>query len=560
MVTVFSKNNLIAMLLVIVAVSTSPLHLKAQALDKYSQKNWQLMDLAQDSVHGTSVNKAYNELLKGKKSHRIIVAVIDAGLDTAHEDLQGHIWMNKKEIPGNGKDDDHNGYADDIHGWNFLGGKDGRNITDESLESYREYYRLRPVYANIQDSAKVPATKIKEYHYWLKLQKGFTNDSLKAVAGIARTSLLLSTLKSTDSAWRNVLHKDTIYVSDIKTAVAADSIATDKDSLGKIVVNAYAMRHFPPDLSLESLSDRLSDGLKSLQTRVANFSIDPNANRKDVVGDDPFNINDKNYGNNNVAAGVPSHGTHVSGIIAASRNNGIGMDGVTDNVSIMALRVVPDGDERDKDIALAIKYAADNGAEVINMSFGKPFSPGKKWVDDAVKYADSKDVLIIHAAGNDGENIDTNEFFPRAVFLNSKAVAPNIITVGASAGGPDSLLAAPFSNYGKQRVDVFAPGVNVYSTIPGNKYASYSGTSMASPVVAGIAALILEYYPGLTAEQVKYVIEHSVTKFPGLVVKQPGSGTTVLFSSLSVTGGIVNAYNALKLASTIKGKRYRIKK
>jgi cell wall-associated protease len=559
MASIFRNNNLLTIIIVSIAVGISPLHSSAQSTDKYSQKNWQLMDLKDDSVYGTSVNKAYSELLKDKKPHRVIVAVIDAGLDTAHEDLQGHIWTNKKEIAGNGIDDDHNGYADDIHGWNFLGGKNG-NITSESLESYREYYRLHLVYSGITDSTQVPAGKRKEYQYWLKLQQRFNNDSSKTAASIVRTSALLATLKSTDSTWENLLHKDTLYITDIKTAVAADSIATSRDSLAKIIMKTYATRHFADNMSLETLHDRLSDGLKSLQERIKNFSIDPNADRKQIVGDDPFNINDKHYGNNNVAAGVPSHGTHVAGIIAAGRNNGIGMDGITNDVLIMPIRAVPDGDERDKDIALAIRYAVDNGAEVINMSFGKPFSPGKKWVDDAVKYADSKDVLIIHAAGNDNNDLDTAMNFPSAVFLNSTAVAPNIITIGASTGGPDSLLAASFSNYGQKRVDVFAPGQNVYSTIPGNKYASYSGTSMASPVVAGIAALILEYYPDLTAEQVKYVIEHSVVKFPGLMVKKPGSDTMVPFSSLSVTGGIVNAYDALKLAATIKGKRYAAKK
>jgi cell wall-associated protease len=549
------KNNLAAVIVLSVAVSFSPLFSKAQSADKYSQKNWQLMDLEQDSVYGTSVTKAYNELLKGKKSHRIIVAVIDAGLDTAHEDLQGHIWVNKKEIAGNGIDDDHNGYADDIHGWNFLGGKNNRNITDESLESYREYYRLRPLYANTSDSLQVALDKRKEYRYWLKLENGFKDDSLKTVARIKRVSSLLSMLKSTDSSLHTFLHKDTIYITDVKNAITIDSNKTEIE-LGKGVIHVYAMRHIPENVSLEELYNQGSEALKSQQTTLASYSTDPNANRKDIVGDDPFNITDTHYGNNNVDAGVPTHGTHVSGIIAAIRNNGIGMDGITDNVLIMPIRAVPDGDERDKDIALAIRYAVDNGAEVINMSFGKPFSPGKKWVDDAVKYADKKDVLIVHAAGNDGKDLDTAMNFPSAVFLNSTAVAPNIITVGASTGGPDSLLAADFSNYGKERVDVFAPGLNVYSTIPGNKYASYSGTSMASPVVAGIAALILEYYPDLTAEQVKYVIEHSVSKFPSQMVKVPGGDTRALFSTLSVTGGIVNAYNALKLASTLKGKRY----
>lgn len=432
------------------------------------------------------------------------------------------------------------------------------NITDESLESYREYYRLRPVYGGITDSTKVPAGKMKDYDYWLELQKGFVADSMKTVSRIKRISPILTSLKTTDSSWESLLHKDTVYVTDIKASIATDSSHKTEDSLGKNVIHYYAMRHIPDNLSLEELYANADDALKGQEATLASYSTDPNAHRKEVVGDDPFNINDRNYGNNNVAAGVPSHGTHVSGIIAAIRDNGIGMDGITNDVLIMPIRTVPNGDERDKDVALAIRYAADNGAEVINMSFGKPFSPGKKWVDDAIKYAESKDVLLVHAAGNDNNDLDTAGDFPSAVFLNN-AVAPNVITVGASTGGPDSLLAAAFSNYGQTRVDVFAPGQDVYSTIPGNKYASYSGTSMATPVVTGIAALILEYYPSLTAEQVKYVIEHSVTKFPGLMVKKPGSDKMVPFSTLSVTGGIVNAYAALKLAATLHGERKMMK-
>jgi subtilisin family serine protease len=265
--------------------------------------------------------------------------------------------------------------------------------------------------------------------------------------------------------------------------------------------------------------------------------------------------NDKNYGNNNIAAGNPSHGTHVSGIIAATRNNGIGMDGIDDQVYIMALRAVPDGDERDKDVALAIRYAVDNGARVINMSFGKYFSPGKKWVDDAIRYAEDHDVLIVHAAGNQSRDMDSIAHYPIPVYEKAGRNSCCYITVGASAGGPDSLVLARFSNYGKKEVDLFAPGVKVYSTLPANQYATYSGTSMAAPVVTGIAAMLLEYYPSLSARQVKYILMHSVMTLPVSQVKWAATGKMIDFNQLSVTGGIVNAYNAFMLASTIKGER-----
>jgi len=231
------------------------------------------------------------------------------------------------------------------------------------------------------------------------------------------------------------------------------------------------------------------------------------------------------------------------------------MKGVADNVRIMMVRAVPDGDEHDKDIANAIRYAVDNGAKVISMSFGKSFSPQKSWVDDAVKYAASKDVLLVHAAGNDAKNIDSTENYPNPVYLDKSGVAGNFITVGASGDSTNGGFTASFSNYGKNSVDVFAPGVNIYSTLPGgDKYGNYSGTSMATPVVAGVAALIREYYPSLTAEQVKYAIDNSVSPQTEKV-KLPGTDEMVNLSDISKTGGELNAYNALKLDSTLKAEK-----
>ena len=309
------------------------------------------------------------------------------------------------------------------------------------------------------------------------------------------------------------------------------------------------------DMSLGGFIQEAEKYLQSARYKVNDFSKDPNAQRREVVGDDFDNPDDKSYGNNNISAGNNAHGTHVAGIIAASRNNGIGMDGIDDKVYIMGLRAVPDGDERDKDVALAIRYAVDNGARIINLSFGKYFSPGKKWVDEAVRYAEIHDVLIIHAAGNENVNLDSVDYYPMPDYEKTGRNSCCFITVGASAGGPDSLVLARFSNYGKKQVDIFAPGVKVYSTLPSNRYGTYSGTSMAAPVVAGIAALLLEYYPDLSARQLKYILLQSAMKLPENQVKWIATGKSVDFNQLSLTGGIVNAYDALRLASTVKGER-----
>jgi cell wall-associated protease len=282
---------------------------------------------------------------------------------------------------------------------------------------------------------------------------------------------------------------------------------------------------------------------------------EPEDYRGEVVQDKYDDLNDRFYGNNDVMATNPMHGTHVAGIIGAVRNNGIGINGVADNVRIMAIRAVPDGDEHDKDIALAIRYAVDNGAKVINMSFGKSFSPQKKWVDDAMKYAESKDVLLVHAAGNESTDIDHAENYPNPIYQQNGKRTTNWISVGASGPEADE-LAASFSNYGKKEVDVFSPGVKIYSTLPGgNVYGNEQGTSMASPVTAGLAALILSYYPELSASQVKEIIIKSVTPVTGLQVFKPskeGEENLVTFSDLSASGGVINATEAIKLAESYK--------
>ncbi len=526
------------------------LNVSAQDQDpKYGAPGWQLEDYRVDSVFGAGVTRAYNELLKGRKSHTVIVAVIDVGVDTSHEDLVGHIWTNTKEIPGNGIDDDHNGYVDDVHGWNFLGGKDGRNITVESYESYREYYRLRKIYSSADSALH---SRDAEYAYWQKVKEHFLEDSLMQARTVTKVAQMIPQLRTTDSLLQLALHKTSVYSRDLEQLQTSDSTTAKAKKAG---LYYFRSSWISEDMSLEKYLVEVNEYLAGEQAKLKAFSEDPNAVRKEIAGDDYDNINDHNYGNNNVAAGSMMHGTHVSGIIAASRHNGKGMDGIADNVLIMPIRAVPDGDERDKDVALAIRYAVDNGAQIINMSFSKALSPGKKWVDEAVKYAEDHDVLLLHAAGNEGIDIDTVPDYPNPYFEGTGGKASAFLTVGANTWGPDSLVIAKFSNYGQKGVDLFAPGVRIYSTVPGNQYEAYSGTSMATPVAAGVAALLLEYYPKLSARQVKYVLLHSVMKLPDSRTKLAHTGKMVDFDTLSVSGGIVNAYNALKLASTLKGKR-----
>jgi cell wall-associated protease len=517
-------------------------------------KGWHLLDQQDSGYAGISLSKAY-AFLKGqsRKSQPVVVAVIDSGIDTLHEDLRGVLWTNPKEIPGNGVDDDKNGYVDDVHGWNFLGGKDGRNVEQDSYEAARVYHRYKSEFESI-DPLVVKFNKegFYQYNMWLRSKQEIAGEKKGNGAEMIMMKRAYTNLLKSDSILRKVLGKDTFQgkdLSDLKSDVS--EVKKARSALYNLMLNNDAL-----EASNIEFLEGFGDYIRSMEQKEESATKAPQNYRGDIVKDNYQDLNDRYYGNNDIMATAKSalHGTHVSGIIAASRENKKGTEGVADNVKIMTLRAVPDGDEHDKDIALAIRYAVDNGAQIINMSFGKSYSPEKKWVDEAVAYAAQKGVLLVHAAGNDAKNLDTTFNFPAPVSLAGDR-AENWITVGASGDPGVGGYTASFSNYGKSEVDVFAPGVKIYAPVPGgDTYQFLQGTSMASPVVAGLAALLLEYYPTLSARQLKMVIEKSAVPLKDSV-RHPGTGEKVLLSDLSRTGGIINAYEAVKLAATIKGER-----
>ena len=527
------STTLLVLLLTIAAAGFFSLDARAQ------KANWQNLDLKTDSVFGISTEKAYQQLLTHKKATTVLVAVIDGGVDTAHEDLKPIIWVNPKEQAGNGKDDDHNGYIDDIHGWNFIGGPKG-DVNYDNLEMVRIIRRDKPRYDTLTE-ATVPAGERTAWETYRKMDSDYS----KNLENAKNTLQGINGFKSVLDGVLTKIGKDSPTLEDFENFKPQGPGETH---IRRIVVGELKK---DPDFQKFKV-DELEGAIKHFQVQVDyqyNLSFDP----RPIVGDNYNNAEERNYGNADVTGPNADHGTHVSGIIGAVRDNAIGIKGVADHVRIMAIRVVPDGDERDKDVANGIRYAADNGAKVINMSFGKGYTWNKQAVDEAVKYALSKDVLLIHAAGNDGKDLEKETNYPTRVYADGSGMADAWIEVGASGPDDDSTLVASFSNFGKAKVDVFAPGVSIYSTTPGSHYANHDGTSMASPVVAGLAALIREYYPKLKANQVKDIIMRSVVKPTHTVtVMVDGAPHQVMLSDLCVSGGIVNTYQALQLAETYK--------
>ena len=521
-------------------------------------ENWFTLDPAKDNVNGTGSDETIKRLqTKGKKSQTIIVAVLDSGIDTGHEDLKDIMWTNPGEIAGNGKDDDGNGYIDDIHGWNFLGGKDGKNVHHETLELTREYVRLGKRFKDT-DPKNLHGPAAEEYKYYEKIKTAFEEQRTEAEAGAASIEKQLVKIEEAFVAVEKATGK-TEYTDD-DLAKAGEGAGADLQQAIGIV---KAMRSQGVG-SRADFDEQKKEATKYFDGQLK-YNLNPDYNPRDMVGDNPDDLSNRNYGNNDYQGPDAFHGTHVAGIIAAGRNNGVGINGIADNVRIMTVRCVPDGDERDKDVANAIYYAVDNGASVINMSFGKGYSPQKAYVDAAMKYASDHDVLLVHAAGNDSENNDSDPNFPNdeyqkpvkaGLFKKAKNV-PSWVEIGAMNWKSGDKRVANFSNYGKKNVDLFSPGVQLYSTIPGSEYGNASGTSMASPAAAGVAAIIRSYYPELSALQVKDILMKSVIKQDGDVYK-PGSTTEkVKFTDLCVSGGIISATNAVELAEKTKGKKVK---
>ncbi len=509
--------------------------------------NWYNLDYTADGIMGISTEKAYT-LLEGRTSTPVVVAVIDGGVDVEHEDLKEVLWVNSGDDNGDGKDDDGNGYVDDKYGWNFIGNANGENVNYDNLEVTRLIAEYEPKYISVLPSTPLSEAERREFVAYQKMVSDYTTKMDEAQFGNVNYGRLKHEIDQ-------MIAKIGKEAKDItKEDLNKFSAENDRQKLALKVAKKEV-----EDKSFEKFYEELEEATEYFSNQV-NYHLNKQYDPRDIVGDNYEDASERYYGNNDVKGPDADHGTHVAGIIGARRNNNIGINGIADNVKIMSVRVVPDGDERDKDVANGIRYAVDNGAKVINMSFGKGYVYNKKAVDEAVKYAMEKDVLLVHAAGNDGKNIDIYPNYPTKYYTDSlKAVtgeADAWITVGATSWKLDSDLLANFSNYGYKAVDVFAPGVAIHSTMPENKYKDQQGTSMAAPVVSGLAALLRAYYPELTAKEVKDIILKSVEKVDQKVkVRQDGSNKKVYLAEISVSGGIANAYNAI-----VEANKYTLSK
>ncbi len=508
-------------------------------------KGWHLLNYQQDGYFGTGVKEAY-ELLAGRKSTTVVIAVIDSGIDTLHEDLKSVLWTNPKEIPGNGKDDDGNGYTDDIHGWNFCGAANGENMSVNTHEVARVYHHWKTAFEGKQP-INIPGEEVFLFQQWKRSEKLLNKQYETYVKNYPNIESFSAGLQTTNRLVTTYLNKQTFSKPAISYLQKTDSlgwaIGVWLDLFAKTTDSSVTNTSILNEITM--YKNNLLAGKKRMEDEPVDY-------RGALTKDKYEDINDSIYGNNNLYDHAGNHGTHVSGIIGAVRNNNIGVDGIVDNVRILFIRAVPGGDEHDKDVALAIRYAVNNGAKIINMSFGKPVSPYKKMVDDAVKYAATRGVLLVHGAGNDGVDVDKEPFYPNPIFLDGTS-ATNFLTIGASGDYSTGGLIASFSNYGKG-VDIFAPGVYITSTTFGNGYEPYDGTSMASPVAAGVAGLIKSYFPAITPAQMIDLLLKTGSVVQELVTI-PGGNEKVNMLQLCTSGKIINAYEAVKLAIALYGKK-----
>lgn len=517
---------------------------------------WHWKDLAKDGVHGVSLTEAHQKLTALKLTATpIVIAVLDGGIDTSHPQIKPFLWKNAKEIPGNQLDDDKNGYVDDYYGWNFLGNAHGVNINKAAAEKSRVYHRYKKEFNQAAlDSSQWNQEKKKTYLTWKQAAAEMLFSEEEAAN--------LSFIKMAKNA---VLKMGAVLIKEIEDTNFTAEQLEPFQPMGKIAADTKisylrTLQALGIDKSMgySTILNDLNDYIAGKEQSSLALENEPEDLRKTIIQDQYENFKDQFYGNMDIMGPNARHGTHVAGLAI----------GITDTaatsfktpIRIMGLRVVPDGDEYDKDIALGIRYAVNNGAKVINMSFGKSFSPEQAWVDSAIRYALSKDVLIIHSAGNESYDLNIKTVYPSPYSPLFKDKAANMLTVGASSDPliGESLL-TDFSNYGNQVVDLLSPGYKIYSSLPSPRFGFQNGTSMSAPIVSHIAGLVRAYFPKLTAVEVKNILLQSCWKpnDPNSQFAIPQKEQTSTLSNIAAEGGIINAVLSIQNAATYYATKYK---
>lgn len=507
-------------------------------------KNWQSLDIQKDSIPGISLDRLYNEKFTKKRLKPIIVAVIDSYIDVEHEDLENQIWVNKNEIPNNNIDDDSNCYIDDINGWNFLGNTKGQSTFRLNYDATRRLRRL--LYKNI-DTTNFKSNKIDSLEFkniQTSLSKAKKKNKLKLEDSKYYQEAYISSFKRMNEIFKNKKY----------SLVQVDSLfkAREFDADDDLYYDIYFARDFLKTNNNKAWIDLFKEKVEGELTT----SLNPLFNENDIIQDIETDITDKNYGNNQISkySNKTWHSTMMSGMIVADRENNIGIKGFGNHIKVMPLVVSSaSGNNRDKDIALAIEYAVNNGAKVINMSFGKSLPIYPEWVQNALKYAEEKDVLVVVSAGNSSENLDNVFSYPNDYFNvdDENEYIENLMIVGGVSHSINEEFMYQFSNFGKKNVDIMAPATDIWCLDPLRKYAMDDGTSFSAAITSGAATLIRSHYPNLTAKQVKDIILESGIKYDIEVIIPGTTDKKVRFSELSKSGSVLNVYNAMLLAEKV---------
>lgn len=574
---------ILLLLITIPAFSVAGLKAQDNKTDQ-SSRDWYNCSFDREGVYGAEVNKAY-EFLAGKKLKKTpVIAFICNGMDIEHEELSHAVWTNPKE-KDNGKDNDRNGLAGDLHGWNFIGGANGDVIVRGPNYGDLEYYRLRDKYITlyrrdgqfqrmeigpgITDVKLVPADapeNIDEYDYFLKISANDRSPLMNRHKGYQFSLVYEDYLnKFNDNILKMYPGKELVTFNDFKVMVNDPAYVDLDDEWARIAAfyMGVSLQMAPNKDNWHGMyaaydrNEFVKSSYDSYQQLLKRVDFDV---RNRIVGDDPYDLNDRVYGNNSLLTANCAVNVLKAGVIFSKRNNGIGGDGIADFAKLMTLVAYPEqSSPYTKDLVLGIRYAVDHGADVIVMSYQQPgiYSEGdRKWMYDALRYAEDKGVLVIFPVWENSADLDKYDYFPNR-FMGERELT-NLLIVG-----PSDKQGAPTvkSNYGEKGLDLFAPSVNIYSTMTGDIYNNATSVQLGAGIAAGVAALVKGYYPTLNGSQIRTLLMETVTPREGAEVEKEHivngrlANDIFLFEELSGSGGIINAYNAVRAAEQATGKK-----